>query len=131
MNIRTKVGIVALAILVAAAAVPAIAVIRPFDFGLKQSDSRCDGKASYGYKLTWRGGPSAGFQVNSGNQCHLSGAVCGISNKDCNVTCNASGQCTTAVSACTQGHGATWAQIVAKDGSGVQRIVTPNGERCT
>ena len=110
----------------AGAAVPRV------DLGLTQGTPSCDtAKATYKYVITWTArGTSRQYQVNSGNQCHLGGQVCGISNKACYATCSADGACRAEVNACQIGRGSPWIQVYATDYSGYQRITAPATSKC-
>ncbi|HQU88800.1 hypothetical protein [Denitromonas sp.] len=110
---------------------PASAAVPRVDLGLAQSQSICDGKATYKYVVSWKArGGSREYQVNSGNKCQLAGRICGISSKTCYTQCSASGDCRAEVGACQVGRGAPWIQAYATDGSGYQRITALAPSRC-
>jgi hypothetical protein len=100
------------------------------NLGLTQQLSICDGKATYGYAALWNGAPGVRFQVNSGNQCKLAGAVCGISSRTCYSTCDANGQCSAQLSACQVGRGSPWVKVTAMDGTVFQQITAMAPSRC-
>ncbi|MCB1938300.1 MAG: hypothetical protein KDF24_13495 [Rhodocyclaceae bacterium] len=110
---------------------PVVAAVPRVNLGMTQSLSTCDGKGTYRYVVTWRAwGASRHYQINSGNQCHLAGQVCGISNKACYTQCSASGDCRAEVNACQAGRGSPWVQAYSTDGSGYQRITAMAPSRC-
>ena len=105
--------------------------MRAANLGLSHGGTTCDGpKGTYTYNATWRAGPKAGFQVNSGNQCALGGTVCGISTKGCNVTCSVQGACSAKLNACVIGKGAPWVKVVALDGTVYQQITAAPPGKC-
>ncbi|MFV0663472.1 hypothetical protein [Denitromonas sp.] len=110
---------------------PAVAAVPRVDLGLTQSQSRCDGRATYKYVITWKArGTGRQYQINSGNQCRLAGQVCGISSKTCYAQCGAGGDCRAEVVGCLIGRGSPWIQAYGMDGSGYQRIAAPAPGKC-
>lgn len=110
---------------------PAVAAVPRVDLGLAQSQSMCDGKATYKYVVMWTArGKSREYQLNSGNKCQLAGRVCGISTKSCYTQCSAGGDCRAEVVGCQIGRGAPWIQAYATDGSGYQRITAAAPGKC-
>lgn len=118
----------ALALLLVAGS--AFAVLTRAELGLQHDGTRCDGKNTYGYTASWRSAPNASFQVNSGNQCSVGGAVCGVSNADCAVRCSVTGTCRATLRLCTIGKGAAWVKVVASDRSVYQQITAAPPGRC-
>jgi hypothetical protein len=106
------------------------AVLRVANLGLAPGGASCDGKGSYGYIAAWRGGPSAAYQVNSGNQCTLAGKVCGISNAGCNVICSPQGACSAKLGGCLVGRGGAWVKATALDRSVYQQVPAAPPSKC-
>lgn len=112
-------------------ATEASAANRLYNFGLTQVWSECAaGPGRYNVRLTFT--PVAGvttYGVNSGNQCQLRGAVCGISSGGCKTTCAGPGPCELVLAQCQQGRGGSWAGISAP--GRYQRAATSAPRRCT
>jgi hypothetical protein len=122
--------IVALAVVLAAGS--AAAVYRKADLGLTQQGATCDGKGTYGYTATWKGVTGAtSHGINTGNQCTLNGAVCGISNQACYAAnCAAGATCSVTLKHCIAGKGAPWVGVTAAGAQLYQRISASGPGNC-
>lgn len=129
-HLARRLGRRTLAVALLLVAGSAAAVLTRADLGLQHDGTRCDGKSTYGYTATWRAAPNASFQVNSGNQCSVGGAVCGVSSTDCSVRCTVTGTCRATLRHCQIGKGAAWGRVMASDRSVFQQITAAPPGRC-
>ena len=107
----------------AAAAELQIAV-GPRDCDKTHTDAK--GRPAFTYAVTWPSGSATPdtFLVNTGNQCRLGQAVCGVSNDACRVVC--AGQCSATLVACPFGT-AAWVQVGNQARTLVSRRVSAAG----
>lgn len=84
------------------------------------------GRPAFTYAVTWPSGSATPdtFHVNTGNQCRLGQAVCGVSNDACRVVC--AGQCSATLVACPFGT-AAWVQVGNQARTLVSRRVSAAG----